>query len=53
MCLEWVEVHLFTCLTSTSYIPTVLPIGRLCLSPISMMFVKIMLAVCKLVGMVI
>ena len=31
----------------------ILPIGMLCLSVISMMFVKIMLAVCMLVGMVV
>ena len=30
----------------------ILPFGMLCLSAISMMFVKIMLAVCILVGMV-
>ena len=30
-----------------------LPFGRLCLSAISMMFVKIMLAVCMLVSMVV
>ena len=30
----------------------ILPFGLLCLSAISMMFVKIMLAVCLLVGMV-
>ena len=30
----------------------ILPFGMLCLSAISMMFVKIMLAVCMLVGMV-
>ena len=31
----------------------ILPFGMLCLSAISIMFVKIMLAVCMLVGMVI
>ena len=31
----------------------ILPFGMLCLSDISMMFVKIMLAVCMLVGMVV
>ena len=31
----------------------IFPFGRLCLSAISMMFVKIMLAVCILVGMVV
>ena len=31
----------------------ILPFGMLCLSTISMMFVKIMLAVCMLVGMVV
>ena len=31
----------------------ILPFGILCLSAISMMFVKIMLAVCMLVGMVV
>ena len=31
----------------------ILPVGMLCLSAISMMFVKIMLAVCMLVGMVV
>ena len=31
----------------------ILPFGMLCLSAISMMFVKIMLAVCRLVGMVV
>ena len=31
----------------------ILPFGMLCLSAISMMFVKIMLAVCMLVGMVV
>ena len=31
----------------------ILPIGILCLSAISMMFVKILLAVCMLVGMVV
>ena len=31
----------------------ILPYGMLCLSAISMMFVKIMLAVCMLVGMVV
>ena len=30
----------------------ILPVGMLCLSAISIMFVKIMLAVCMLVGMV-
>ena len=31
----------------------ILPIGMLCLSAISMMFVKFLLAVCMLVGMVV
>ena len=31
----------------------ILPFGMLCLSAISMLFVKIMLAVCMLVGMVV
>ena len=31
----------------------ILPFGMLCLSAISMMFVKIMLAVCMVVGMVV
>ena len=31
----------------------ILPVGMVCLSAISMMFVKIMLAVCILVGMVV
>ena len=31
----------------------ILPFGMLCLSAISMMFVKILLAVCMLVGMVV
>ena len=31
----------------------ILPFGMLCLSAISMMFLKIMLAVCMLVGMVV
>ena len=31
----------------------ILPFGMLCLSAISMMFVKIMVAVCMLVGMVV
>ena len=31
----------------------ILPFGMFCLSAISMMFVKIMLAVCMLVGMVV
>ena len=31
----------------------ILPFGMLCLSAISMMFVKIMLAVCMLLGMVV
>ena len=31
----------------------IVPFGMLCLSAISMMFVKIMLAVCMLVGMVV
>ena len=31
----------------------ILPFGRLCFSAISMMFVKILLAVCMLVGMVV
>ena len=31
----------------------ILPFGMLCLSAINMMFVKIMLAVCMLVGMVV
>ena len=31
----------------------ILPFGMLCLSAISMMFVKIMLAVCMLVGMMV
>ena len=31
----------------------ILPFGKLCLSAISMMFVKIMLSVCMLVGMVV
>ena len=31
----------------------IFPFGMLCLSAISMMFVKIRLAVCKLVGMVV
>ena len=34
-------------------LPCILPFDMLCLSAISMMFVKIMLAVCILVGMVI
>ena len=32
---------------------SILPFGMLCLSAISMMFVKILLAVCMLVGMVV
>ena len=32
---------------------SILPFGMLCLSAISIMFVKIMLAVCMLVGMVV
>ena len=35
------------------YVLCILPFGMLCLSAISMMFVKIMLAVCMLVGMVV
>ena len=31
----------------------ILPVGMLCLSAISMMFVKILLAICMLVGMVV
>ena len=31
----------------------ILPFGRLCLSAINMMFLKILLAVCMLVGMVV
>ena len=31
----------------------ILPFGRFCLAPISMMFVKSLLAVCMLVGMVV
>ena len=34
-------------------LPCIMPFGMLCLSAISMMFVKIMLTVCKLVGMVV
>ena len=34
-------------------LPCIFPTGTLCLSAISMMFVKIMLAVCMLVGMVV
>ena len=34
-------------------LPCILPFGMLCLSAISMMFVKIMLAVCMLVDMVV
>ena len=34
-------------------LPCILPFGMLCLSAISMMFIKIMLAVCMLVGMVV
>ena len=34
-------------------LPCILPFGMLCLSAISMMFVKIILAVCMLVGMVV
>ena len=34
-------------------LPCILPFGMLCLSAISMMFVKILLAVCMLVGMVV
>ena len=34
-------------------LPCILPFGMLCLFAISMLFVKIMLAVCMLVGMVV
>ena len=33
--------------------PCILPFGMLCLSAMSMMFVKILLAVCMFVGMVV
>ena len=35
------------------YLLCILPFGMLCLSAISMMFVKIIMAVCMLVGMVV
>ena len=40
-------------LVCVDVIVCILPFGMLCLSAISMMFVKIMLALCRLVGMVV
>ena len=48
----WVSLHTMwsaKCLQ----LQCILPFGTLCLSAISMLFVKIMLAVCMLVGMVV
>ena len=52
MLLLWVILHTMWSDTSLQFL-CILPFGMLHLSAISMMFVKIMLAVCKLVGMVV
>ena len=47
-------VILHTMLSSMSLqLLCILPLGKLCLSAIMMMFVKIILSVCKLVGIVV
>ena len=48
----WVILHTMSSGKSLQLL-CILPLGMLCLSAISMMFVKIMLAVCMLVGMVV
>ena len=48
----WVILHTMWSGKSLQFL-CILPFGILCLSAISMMFVKIMLAVCMLVGMVV
>ena len=48
----WVIVHTMWSGKSLQLL-CILPFGMLCLSAISMMFVKIMLSVCMLVGMVV
>ena len=48
----WVIVHTMW-LGKSLQLLCILPFGMLCLSAISTMFVKIMLAVCMLVGMVV
>ena len=44
---------LFLCVILSLQLLCILPFGMLCLSAISMMSVKIMLAVCMMVGMVV
>ena len=46
----WVILHT---MSSGKQLLCILPFGTFCLSAISMMFVKILLAVCMLVGMVV
>ena len=48
----WVILHTM-CSGKSLQLLCILPFGMLCLSAISMMFVKIILAVCMLVGMVV
>ena len=48
----WVTLHTMWSAKSLQLL-CILPFGMLCLSAISIMFVKIMLAVCMLVGMVV
>ena len=48
----WVILHTMWSGNSLQLL-CIFPFGMLCLSAISMMFVKIMLAVCMLVGMVV
>ena len=48
-----VIVHTMSSGKSLQLLCIFLPFGMLCLSAISMMFVKILLAVCMLVGMVV
>ena len=52
MLFRWVILHTM-CSGKSLQLLCILPFGMLCLSAISMMFVKIMLAVCMLVGMVV
>ena len=50
----WVILHTMSMWSGNSLqLLCILPFGMLCLSAISMMFVKIMLAVCVLVGIVV
>ena len=52
MLLLWVILHTMWSGKSLQLM-CILPFGMLCLSAIGMMFIKIMLAVCMLVGMVV